>query len=544
MSTEPKPRKAEQVYTSQGGLASWETPLLPLMQRVHKHWRQMLVHVWGPAGSVVFHVIAIGSLLTLMPNPPVEYQPSGPIEIATIHTKEPLEPPPVVTPTTKPLPPATTTDAPDLPGCDIPGVSSQPVDDAGVGNNPNDGAGMGDRPEELPNRFEIDTHTPSRLIFRKLVTGPAGSGRRDRLTQYIVGNTPRARENEQAVLRSLRWLKREQQPDGSWIGSKQDVRPAMTSMALLAFLAHAETPDAPEFGNTVKQGIEWLLANQESGGHFKGRDSNDYSQPIAAYALCEAYGMTGHPQVKEAAIKAISLVVQGQHASGGFNYKLDQSLRNDSSYMGWCCQALKSAKMAKLADVVPGLDAAMKKSVVGFKFNADPNGGFGYEGSGRTGLSGAGALCMQLLGAPKAPEVVNTIKFLDTCTFSFATPDQQPYGSGSQLYYWYYITQAKFHHSPEVFAAWNKQFAPELCSTQIREPKAIAALDGKMVDVGHWESPCKGEHTGGLVQDTALCTLMLEVYYSKLPTFQHVEAEPSILSSGAKPNDDITIQVR
>jgi hypothetical protein len=36
------------------------------------------------------------------------------------------------------------------------------------------------------------------------------------------------------------------------------------------------------------------------------------------------------------------------------------------------------------------------------------------------------------------------------------------------------------------------------------------------VDIGHWKSPCAGEHTGGVVQDTALCCLMLEVYYRYL----------------------------
>ena len=108
MNTESMPQETEPVC-AKGGLASWEAPHLPLMQRVRKHWRQMLVHVWGPVGSVAFHAIAIGTLLTLMPNQPGEYQQSGPIEIATIPTDEPLEPPPVVPPTTKPVPPSTST---------------------------------------------------------------------------------------------------------------------------------------------------------------------------------------------------------------------------------------------------------------------------------------------------------------------------------------------------------------------------------------------------------------------------------------------------
>jgi len=530
---------------AQGGLASWEAPRLPLAQRVQKQWRQMLMHLWGPAGSVAFHVVAVGALIAISTGTRPEYVPSGDVFISNNYKEPPLETPPAL-PTTRqenllpPVVPPTRENADYQPGR---ALSGSDADDAGGGTQP-DGESLGSGPSSLPRTgFEISDNVIGRLHIPGLVADPAAGGRGNRLRKYIAGN-PVAKENENAVLRSLRWLKREQQADGAWIGSKQNVPPAMTSLALLTYLAHDETPESVEFGATVKRGIDWLLANQESDGHFKGRDSHDYTQPIAAYALCEAYTLTSHPLVKEAAVKAVTLVVNGQHASGGFNYNLDQSLRNDSSYMAWCCQALKAARMAKLQDDVPGLEAAIKKGIAGFRFNADPNGGFGYENSGRTGLSGAGTLCLQLLGAPNAPEVLNTLKFLDACTFSFAMPDQQPYGGGSPLYYWYYITQAKFNHSRETFAPWDKQFSPELRRTQVIEKNAIPGVDGKPVDVGHWESPVKGEHTGGVVQDTALCTLMLEVYYRYLSTSQHVDVDADVLANGAKPDDAIAIKIR
>ena len=533
-------------WDAQGGLASWEEPRLPLVQQVRHHWRQMLVHMWGPAGSVVFHVVALGALLTLMPRTIVESPPSGTVVIPTTNTPEPIDPKTVVKPPETDVKP-TDPDVQPLsneeptPGLVLIAPQEAPV---GGGGSLNEGDSLGNGPSTLLNKgFQIDTSVKCRIILQSLAAGPTAGSRPGRIKQYIAGN-PAAKDNEPVVMRALRWLKREQQSDGSWRGSKQNVPPAMTSMALLAFLAHDEKPDSPEFGETVRRGIEWLLANQESDGHFKGRDAHDYVQPIAAYALCEAYTLTGHLQIKDAAIRAVTLVVKGQHASGGFNYNLDQSLRNDSSYMAWCCQALKAAKMAKLQDDVPGLEAAIKKGIAGFRVNADPNGGFGYENSGRTGLSGAGALCMQLLGAPGAPEVLNTLKFLEPCTFSFATPDQQPYGGGSQIYYWYYITQAKFNHSKEIFAPWDKQFSPELRRTQVVERNAIAGTDGKLTDVGHWESPAKGEHTGGLVQDTALCTLMLEVYYRYLSTSQHVDVDAEVLASSAKPDEDVAVKMR
>jgi len=340
------------------------------------------------------------------------------------------------------------------------------------------------------------------------------TGIRSAVAQWNPG--PAGIASEDAVLRALRWLKKNQKEDGTWAGTAP---PAMTAMALLAYLAHGETPQSTEFGPTVKRSLDWFLANQNANGHFKGKDGTNYTQPITAYALCEAYGLTQNQALKDAAIKAINTVVKGQNAVGGFNYNLDASARNDSSYMAWCCQALKAAKISDLEADVPGLESAIKKGIAGFKLNADASGGFGYCGPGHTGLSGAGAYCMQVLGAPHAMEVVKTMRFLETCTFSFTTPDQQPYGGGSHVYYWYYITQAKFHHRPETFAAWNKMFSPELCKQQMIEKNAIEGPDGNMVDIGHWESPSKSEHRGGIVQDTSLCALQLMVYYRYKPSY-------------------------
>jgi hypothetical protein len=101
--------------------------------------------------------------------------------------------------------------------------------------------------------------------------------------------------------------------------------------------------------------------------------------------------------------------------------------------------------------------------------------------------------------------------------------------------------QAKFHHSPETFLAWNKLFSPELCKRQIIEKNAIQDQSGKLVDIGHWESPSKGEHTGGIVQDTALCTLMLEVYYRYLPTFKQVKETDDIIITK---KEDINISIK
>jgi len=338
---------------------------------------------------------------------------------------------------------------------------------------------------------------------------------------------------EGAVLRALRWLKKNQQADGSWDKTK----PAMTGLAILTYLAHGETPASDEFGPTVEKAIKWLIDNQEANGHFKGRDGNDYSHPIATYALSEAYGMIKLPIIKTAAEKAVDVIIKGQNASGGWNYGCVSGTRDDTSYMGWCAQALKAAKMAGLEN--EGLHEALKKAVMGFKKNAAPSGGFGYTAPGEGGLTGVGVLCLQLIGAAREPECRNGILWLEkNCTFDWDKP-----WLSSPIYYWYYATQAKFHSGGDIWVKWNKLFAIQLVKNQKIEKEAIEGTRGRKFDIGWWEPPGNPPmpgHTDGPVMDTCLCTLQLEVYYRYLPTFKPptVEGEEKKVDSG-----DIEIKV-
>jgi hypothetical protein len=526
-------------FDLESGRASWEEPKLSFFNNIRKHWRQFLIHLWGPAGSLVFHVIAIGVLVTFATSSSSNYVDTNPVEIVANAKPEDLD---KDIPIEKPIQ-QKQEEIKEISQEESGGFSLTPTDQPiGGAGDLTEGTGIGTSSSDNLNKgFEIDITVKSRLVLKGLNHSRTSSGRNGALKKWGGNGGASSTSTEEAVLKALRWLKKEQQSDGSWKGDKQNAPPAMTALALLTFLAHGEIPaTSKEFGLTVKKAIEWLITNQNANGHFNGKDGNDYSQPIAAYALCEAYSLIQHPDIKQAAIKAVSEIIKGQNANGNFGYKLIPSDRDDTSYMGWCCQALKAANIAQFEYDLPGLDPAIKKAIAGFKLNASADGGFGYIEQGKTGLSGAGVLCLQILGNPQASEVKKTMKFLEACTFSFANYNNQPYNGNSPLYYWYYITQAKFQHNADSFIAWNKQFSPELCKTQIIEKDAIEDIDGKKVDIGYWKSPSSGEHTGGTVQDTCLCALMLEVYYRYLPSFKYVEEKETIV----KEKEDTNIRIK
>jgi hypothetical protein len=383
-----------------------------------------------------------------------------------------------------------------------------------VGADPNATPGPVADFSPVPVQFDAVALVKSPVIFKGIYGSRSPGARGSALAGGGGGSA-----TEAAVLRALRWLKKNQASDGSWPRTK----PAMTGLALLAYLAHGDTPASEEFGLTVESALKWMLENQEADGRFKGRDGHDYSHPIAAYALSEAYAMTMIPDLKYAAEKAINVIVKGQQASGGWDYNCKaSSTRNDTSYAGWCAQALKAAQMAGLE--VDGLEAACKKAIDGLKANAKGDYnlcGFGYTAPGQTGLTAVGALCMQLLGAGNADEVTGALKLMDTDKWAFSLVDP-PIGK-SGLYFFYYATQAKFHAGGETWNRWNKQFSPQLVKGQhviTKDKSGYCDHKGQPRDIGYWDQYLGHGNNENPVFSTLLGVLQLEVYYRYLPTFK------------------------
>ncbi len=346
---------------------------------------------------------------------------------------------------------------------------------------------------------------------------------------------PEVAAPEKAVMAALRWLKKNQQADGSW--PKNQV--AMTGLATLTFLAHSETPGSasPEFGETVRRAIEFLIRSQGADGRISG----SYSHAIATYALCEAYGMTLNPNVRDAADRAVHVLVTGQNPAGGWDYGLAPGERDDTSVMGWCAQALKAAKLANAYRDRSALDTAIKKAVKGFQRNHQTGGGFGYTGPGAGGLSGVGTLCLQLLGAGGGPEVRNTLKLMEAWAPAFLAEDARGIG-GSVQYYYYYASQAKFHSGGKVWKTWFDQMWPLYLGAQKIEKGAYTDHLGLPRDIGWWENT--DAHADRPVMDTCLAAIQLMIPYRNLPTTRAdaVKEEPAVAAvTAAAAKDDITV---
>jgi hypothetical protein len=325
-------------------------------------------------------------------------------------------------------------------------------------------------------------------------------------------------KSEKAVMAGLRWLKQNQNEDGSW--SKDEHKPSMTGLAILCFLGHGELPESPEFGPTVKKGVDWLLTR---GTEFEGRMSltkegwgggNEgvYEHGIATYAMAEYYTMSKDERFADLLKLAIGHIVTGQAPDGGWNYRYSKEPNSDTSVSGWQIQALKAAHLTGLA--IPGVDEALDKAMVNLKRVQTPDGNFHYRRPGDRGdhpsLVGVGVLCTYFWKQDRDKVVREGIEYM----LDRKHGELDYKGDNSDLYAWYYNTQAALMYGGSAWTKWNRMFQDQVADNQ--------SPDGSWPPVApkhaHGAELLRKVDGAGPIYRTTLCVLMLEVFYRYMPT--------------------------
>ena len=384
----------------------------------------------------------------------------------------------------------------------------------GTGGNGMGGPGMGGGRGRFMGAFNLDSRCSK-------------GDREKRIAES--GGVP---ETEKHVKKSLDWLKKAQNADGSWGSSN---RASMTALSLLSYLGHCETPETSrEYGEAVLKGIMWLIELQmkKYGLSEKDPGSNGfpYEHGIGTYALAEAYSMTRYgtkkiPDLREAVIGAVEVIIKGQATDGGWNYGYAPTApqggaqASDMSVSGWQVQALNAARHTGME--FHGMDECYKKIADYLKADYDESrGGFAYVGGDATmSMSGVGGLALIVHGKDKSAEMRKTVEFM-TDYFEekkrYFRYDESE-GNDPGLYGSYYINQVAFMRGGNFWRKWNKSLQDELLVAQ--------NADGSYRNESH---PSNAHSSRGAGADAdifrvCLCTLMLEVYYRYLPaTEKHV----------------------
>ena len=332
-------------------------------------------------------------------------------------------------------------------------------------------------------------------------------------------------ESERAVAFGVSWLARHQRRDGSWSLDTTPACPkspgcpstpfgdsdvAATGLALLPIMGAGHTHMEPgRYQLTLQKGLHWLLKHQNAGGELftgGGRNTAMYTHAIATMALCEAYGMTHDPKLREPVRKALGNVASTQNkVDGGWRYFVGEP--SDTSVFGWDLFALRSGKMAGIPPSKVTINLC--KQYLDLAATDSSRTEYAYiPGMGpRPSMTAEGLLGRQILGWPRDhPALVQGVAGVAAHLESFGQ---------RHTYYWYYATQLLHNQGGPEWPRWNERIREELIGTQVL---------GDGCDHGSWD-PTRPQFDyemsrGGRLVITSLSLLTLEVYYRYLPMYR------------------------
>jgi hypothetical protein len=434
-----------------------------------------------------------------------------------------------------------------------------PVGSGGLGRAPADESGL---PDRLAARDADLIHlTPARLPNRRVGGQPVPDGaarqpaaafaQRHARQQHPEGlNGQPSSKTEAAIELGLEFLARAQLDDGHWefahLGADAEAADsppiiradaAATGLALLSFLGAGYDHFDDRYQHVVERGLDYLIRSQSpsgeifpEGGQAVGQVTRFYSHGIASLALCEAYGMTGDPQLRTPAQAALDYLAVTQHAErGGWRY--DAGASADLSVTGWQLLALRSGELAGL-QVRPQAYQGIRYLLEQCREEGGQRALFRYhpwaspdDTRTRHGLqpgtvmTSVGLLVGLYLDGDRDDRRMRlgADHLLANLPQLGEAGEVAPIGTlGNPMrdtYYWYYATQVMFHMGGEYWARWNGALHPLLVQSQ--------TLGGPLA--GSWDParplPDKWAAYGGRIYVTTLNLLSLEVTYRHLPLY-------------------------
>jgi hypothetical protein len=343
---------------------------------------------------------------------------------------------------------------------------------------------------------------------------------------------------DESVDLGLQWLARQQNPDGSF-PSMPHAQPGVTSLCVLAFMAHGHVPGQGKYGTELDKAIDYIVGCQKRNGLLALVASNGealsrnvdheigytvvYNHAIGALVLCESYAMNGAKraeQIEPFILHALDATLEMQNwpkdydaDAGGWRYLDDYDDRDsDLSVTGWQLMFLRSAKNAgfDVADepitrAIGYVRRCFRREAGSFSYKTGPD-----ERISR-GMSGAGVLALAHAGLHGTPEAKRAGEWILQSGFD----DYNGYGTMSvsrrddDRYHYGLLTccQAMYQLGG---APWHEFY-----------PRTVRAVLAGQSAEGNWQPENHGRDTYfGNAYTSAICLLALGAPNQLLPVFQ------------------------
>jgi hypothetical protein len=341
---------------------------------------------------------------------------------------------------------------------------------------------------------------------------PFGHRRRSKST---ARTSKRDKEVQLAVIKALKWLKQNQNKNGSWgNGYDRDMGNAISSLAVLAFLAHGENTDSPEFGNNVITGLKNLLKQGKS--YSRKGFLGGFGEALLTYVLAEGASVTFVPE----------LIKQTHNRTIIISRKLarQRSSWQTGTLSAWNYQALKAAVFAVPTNESTSTAGKSARSLLRQHQSRSDRVFSKKSNSSTFALDNVfcRSYCLQLFGYTKHPTVKKYISKAVKFNKGQALNCNWNGSSSWPLYAWYYKTNALFFASGGHGSHWRKWY----------NNMTQTLLDNQNPDGSFYspEASDNQENNGEIIKtfgtdknlmvySTAMCALMLQVKHRYLPSY-------------------------
>ncbi len=249
-------------------------------------------------------------------------------------------------------------------------------------------------------------------------------------------------EVELMYVKGIKYLMDNQNANGTFKGSNGS-GPGVVGLCITAILAHGDDPNYGPYRNQIKNGIDFIIKNQDKKTGYYG--GSMYHHGFATLAMAEAYGALNDKRIGKSLKLAVDLLLtsQSKNSLGGWRYTPETNSA-DTTISGACLVALLAARNSGIGVPQKNLD----KALTFYKKSQTNDGGIGYTNAyGPNNIRTAIGILVYALAKKKGDVLKNATKYLKN----------QPGKSESHFYYFsYYNSQALFRTDPKYWAKWNE----------------------------------------------------------------------------------------
>lgn len=337
---------------------------------------------------------------------------------------------------------------------------------------------------------------------------------------------------ESSVDDGLKWLASQQAEDGRF-PSEEVAQPAVTSLAIMAFLSRGHLPDKGPYGSQISRAIDFVLSTQRRRGYFslqpvlppvghlKPSQTVIYNHSIAGLMLGEVYGMGSgerSQRIEEALHRALVFHREVQSRTkgkesdhGGWRYGYPESpdAASDMSVTGWALMFLRSARNAEFNVPKQYFDEGLNFVELCYEpdLGSHEKGVFRYrphasQDKPQITLANTASATLTLILGGRQDHASIPVSVRWFRTRNYPSPWQNNY------YYLatYYSSQAMAQVGGDT---WDQMF-----------PQIAAGLLKEQTESGAWPPGGSNEQQFGSTYSTSLAILALTPAYGLLPIYQ------------------------